>query len=170
MSREYRVNGDIKANFVNIVKEDGTLMKKVPFQDALKMAYNINMDIVEVAAVGDNGFPVCKILSYEKLMYRENKNQKSHNHKTETKEIRFNYNIGENDLKIKNKKVIEFLEKRNNVKYVLRLKGREKNMIDIAKQKMQECLNEFQDKAKWNKVDIASHDNAISITVMLNPA
>jgi translation initiation factor IF-3 len=169
MSKEYRINQNIKAEFVNLVKEDGVMLERTPIGQALEMAYSEELDLVEVSP-GGKGYPVCKILNFEKLIYKENKVQKQHQNKTETKEIRFSYNIGENDLRIKNKKVVEFLGKKNNVKYVLQLKGREKIMLENSKEKMNECLLEFQDIAKWNKIDISSHNNSISISVILNPA
>lgn len=169
MSKEYCINSEIKSPYVNLVMEDGVMRTGVSIREALNIAFNAELDLVEVSKNGN--IPVCKILSYEKMLYKEKKAQKQQSkHHTETKEIRFSYNIGENDLNIKNKKVLEFLNKKHNVKYVLQLRGREKSMVEQAKLKMDNCLLEFKDIAVWNKIDISGRDNSVVISVLLVPA
>jgi translation initiation factor IF-3 len=167
MSKEYCINNNIKAEFIQLVQIDGTIRDKISIKEALEIADSLDLDLVEVASK-EGVFPICKMMDYEKMKYKESKVKKPQVAKA-VKEMRVSYNIGSNDLKVKNKKVIEFLDKQHKVKYVLQLKGREKGMIDTAKQKMRTILEEFTDKASWVQTDVVNCNNMTSITVLLNP-
>jgi len=122
-------------------------------EDALKLAEEAEMDLVEVAPKADP--PVCKILDYGKYLYRQNKIEQKHKKmqkQTEMKGIRITFRIDTHDLETKIKQARGFIEDRNGVKVTLVFRGREATHSDIAKKK----LDLFYDSLK----DIAHMDQA----------
>jgi translation initiation factor IF-3 len=108
------------------VAENGDQLGIVAVADALKMAEEQNVDLVEIAPLAVP--PVCKLMDYGKFRYREQK--KAHEAKLkqkqiQVKEIKFRPGTDEGDYKIKVGKLIEFLEEGDKAKVTLRFRGRE---------------------------------------------
>jgi translation initiation factor IF-3 len=98
----------------------------VAVADALRMAEEQNVDLVEIAPLAVP--PVCKLMDYGKFRYREQK--KAHEAKLkqkqiQVKEIKFRPGTDEGDYKIKLGKLIQFLEEGDKAKVTLRFRGRE---------------------------------------------
>jgi translation initiation factor IF-3 len=94
--------------------------------DALRMAEEQNVDLVEIAPLAVP--PVCKLMDYGKFRYREQK--KAHEAKLkqkqiQVKEIKFRPGTDEGDYKIKLAKLVAFLEEGDKAKVTLRFRGRE---------------------------------------------
>jgi len=109
-----------------LVGENGDQLGIVAVADALKMAEEQNVDLVEIAPLAVP--PVCKLMDYGKFRYREQK--KAHEAKLkqkqiQVKEIKFRPGTDEGDYKIKVGKLIEFLEEGDKAKVTLRFRGRE---------------------------------------------
>jgi len=149
MPREYNVNHQIKARNVNLVMPDGSLKEAVPVSEALLLAEEENLDLVEMSPPKGESLPVCKIIDYGKMMYHQSKKSKSNKHTQRNKEIKYGFNIDVHDLQVKHNKVKEFLAKNYTVRYVLELRGREKYMVDEAVEKFAQNLLDFEDLAKW---------------------
>ena len=113
--------------------------------------------VVEVSPSHNGNLSICKLLDYGKMKYENNKNKKKHKKREVTKEIRFGVNISSHDLEVKNKKVLSLLEKKFKVKYVLFLKGREKQHILEAEEKMNNGLKSFDGFARWDKVQFSGN-------------
>lgn len=93
---------------------------------ALEKAYNLDLDLVEVAANAKP--PVCRIMNYDKYRYELKKKQQEAKKKQtviETKEVKFRPKTEEHDLNFKIKKIKQFLGKKNKVKITMRFRGRE---------------------------------------------
>jgi len=108
------------------VAENGDQLGIVAVGDALKMAEEQNVDLVEIAPLAVP--PVCKLMDYGKFRYREQK--KAHEAKLkqkqiQVKEIKFRPGTDEGDYKIKVGKLIQFLEEGDKAKVTLRFRGRE---------------------------------------------
>ena len=160
---KYVVNGDIRAKTVMLILEDGTKHGIVNKDEALRMADEVGLDLVQVSENNDGQPVTCKIIDLGKLKYKQSKNvKKSHNEVL--KEIRFHYNTGQRDLDIKNKKVFEFLEKKYRVFYHMELKGREKHLIKEALVKFNSNLELFLNLASW-KIPVVTNDG-ISVTLI----
>jgi len=104
------------------------------------MAKEEGLDLIEIAPNAKP--PVCRIMDYGKFQYqksRKEKLQKSKQKRTEIKGIRISPRIGQHDLNFKAKQAEKFLNQGHKVKIEMILKGREKGLIDIAKEK----LNKF---------------------------
>jgi translation initiation factor IF-3 len=111
---------------VRLVAENGDQLGIQPVSEALRLAEEQNVDLVEIAPLANP--PVCKLMDYGKFRYREQK--KAHEAKLkqkqiQVKEIKFRPGTDEGDYKIKLGKLIEFLEEGDKAKVTLRFRGRE---------------------------------------------
>jgi translation initiation factor IF-3 len=121
-----RINGEINAPEVRLVDENGEQLGVVATRDALKMAEERDVDLVEIAPLAKP--PVCKLMDYGKFKYREQK--KAHEAKLkqkqiQVKEIKFRPGTDEGDYQIKLRNLIRFLEEGDKTKVTLRFRGRE---------------------------------------------
>ncbi len=122
----HRINSQIKNEEVRVLMDDGEQLGVMKTNEAIDLAKNRKMDLVEIAA--SNNPPVCKIIDYGKFKYQEQKkkNEAKKKQKTiETKEIKIRPGTGEHDYQVKIKNAQKFLKGGNRVKFSLRYKGRE---------------------------------------------
>jgi translation initiation factor IF-3 len=95
------------------------------FQQAMKIADDQNLDLVEIAATANP--PVCRVVDYQKFLYAQKKKQKeakANQKKQEVKEIRFGPQTDEHDYQFKLKHAKEFLEEGNKVRAYVFFRGR----------------------------------------------
>ncbi|MBM3351802.1 MAG: translation initiation factor IF-3 [Betaproteobacteria bacterium] len=126
LERSQRINGEITAPQVRLVADEGEQLGIVAIADALRLAEERNVDLVEIAPLAVP--PVCKLMDYGKFRYREQK--KAHEAKLkqkqiQVKEIKFRPGTDDGDYKIKVGKLIAFLEEGDKAKVTLRFRGRE---------------------------------------------
>lgn len=94
-------------------------------QDALKLADNMELDLVEISPTADP--PVCKLIDYQKYLYQQRKKQKEIKAKTAkvtVKELRFGPNTDDHDYNFKLKHAVKFLEEGFKVRAYVFFKGR----------------------------------------------
>ena len=106
--------------------DDGEQHGIVPVREALRLAEEQDVDLVEIAPLAEP--PVCKLMDYGKFKYREQK--KAHEAKLkqkqiQVKEVKFRPRTEEGDYKIKLRNLIRFLEEGDKTKVTLRFRGRE---------------------------------------------
>jgi translation initiation factor IF-3 len=121
------MNNKIFAKSVQVITADGQNLGVMPTAQALQMAMDEGMDLVEINAI--NATPIVKIMDYGKFKYEQKKraNEARKNQKTiEMKEVWVKPFIEENDLNIKMKKVFEFLSSGNKVKIAVMTRGSKK--------------------------------------------
>jgi translation initiation factor IF-3 len=111
---------------VRLIGVNGEQVGIVPIVQALKMAEEAEVDLVEIAPLAKP--PVCKLMDYGKFKYREAK--KAHEAKLKqkqihVKEVKFRPSTDEGDYKIKLRNLIKFLEEGDKAKVTLRYRGRE---------------------------------------------
>ncbi len=119
-------NEKIYASVVLVINAEGQNIGEMKLSDALKMAYDQELDLVQVSK--NQAKPVTKITDYGKYRFEKRKRQqevKKNQKIVENKEVRLTTNIGAGDLEVKIKKTREFIEKGSNVKVSLKFKGRE---------------------------------------------
>lgn len=109
-----------------MIGANGEQVGVVPIAQALKMAEEAEVDLVEIAPLAKP--PVCKLMDYGKFKYREAK--KAHEAKLKqkqihVKEVKFRPGTDEGDYKIKLRNLIKFLEEGDKAKVTLRYRGRE---------------------------------------------
>jgi translation initiation factor IF-3 len=122
--QEHRTNNMIRVPNVRLVGENVTV-GVYPTADALKMAQEQALDLVEISPNADP--PVCKIIDYNKFLYekkRKEKEMKAKSKASEVKEIRFTPNTDDHDFDFKAKHAEKFLKDGDKVKAYVQFKGR----------------------------------------------
>ena len=129
-----RANRDIRGvRDVQLIDQDGQNRGTLPFFDALAIAEEAGLDLVEIAPNSDP--PVCKILDYGRFRFNEQKKQAEARKKQKTvevKEIKLRPGIDKHDYDVKMKAVQRFFEEGDKVKVTLRFRGREMAHQDIG--------------------------------------
>jgi translation initiation factor IF-3 len=121
-----RINGEINVLRVRLVDEKGSMVGVVGRNEALTMAAEAGLDLVEIAPNADP--PVCKILDYGKYKYEEQKKKNEARKKQkviEVKEIKLRPSIDDHDYEVKMRSMVKFLEEGDKVKVTMRFRGRE---------------------------------------------
>jgi len=111
---------------IRLIGSDGSQLGIVTVDEALKLADNDGLDLVEVSANADP--PVCRIMNYDKFRYEQAKQEQEAKKKqttVETKEIKFRPKTDEHDLNFKIRNIVKFLQQKNKVKLTMRFRGRE---------------------------------------------
>ena len=125
LKEQHRINEQIRAKEVRLVGDDNIEPKVYPLFQALKMAEDREMDLVEISP---NAVPpVCRIIDYSKFLYqlkKRQKEQKAKQVKVNVKEIRFGPQTDDHDYNFKLKHAIKFLQDGDKLKAVVVFKGR----------------------------------------------
>src|SRR6201992_1241517 len=143
--QEHRTNHMIRVPQVRLVG-DNIEVGVYPIQEALKMAQEQQLDLVEISPNADP--PVCKIIDYNKFLYekkRKEKEMKAKSKASEVKEIRFTPNTDDHDFDFKAKHAEKFLKDGDKVKAYVQFKGRAiqfKERGELLLLKFAERLNE----------------------------
>ncbi len=149
ISKKLRINRFIRVPTVRLIDEADNQLGIQPTEEALKMAEERGLDLVEVAPKASP--PVCKILDYGKYIYRQNKIEQKHKRlqkQAEMKGIRLSFRIDQHDLETKIRQARTFLEDRNSVKVTLVFRGREAAYVDLARSKLDLFYNSLKDIAQ----------------------
>src|SRR4051812_21032163 len=144
-----RVNEEIAVPSVRLVDEQGRMVGVVSRNEALTMADQAGLDLVEVAPGADP--PVCKILDYGKYKYEEQKRKNEARKKQkviEVKEIKLRPNIDDHDYEVKMRSMKRFLEEGDKVKVTLRFRGREMAHMELGHQLLARVRTDFEEHAK----------------------
>ncbi|KPK45945.1 MAG: translation initiation factor IF-3 [Nitrospira bacterium SM23_35] len=122
MSRDIRVNQHIRAREVRLIDADGGQLGIMPVFEALKVAKERQLDLVEVAP--NVVPPVCKILDFGRYRYQLSKKQ-TQKKAMGLKEVKIRPQITEYDLGLKVKNIRRFLDEGNKAKVTMFFRGRE---------------------------------------------
>ena len=139
-----RINHQIRVPQVRVVLEDGTSPGILSTRDALQMAKDAGLDLVEINPKAIP--PVCKILDYGKYKYEEKKKAaaaKKSQKVTEIKELTFRPNTDEHDLSHKLNLAKDFLAEGHKVKFAIRFRGREVTHPQVGRDKLDWLLKEL---------------------------
>ena len=122
--QQYRINEQIRAREVRIVGDD-VESSVMPTRDALRLAQQANVDLVEISPNAEP--PVCRLIDYSKFLYQQKKRQKelkAKQVKIEVKEIRFGPQTDDHDYNFKLKHAKGFLADGDKVKAYVFFRGR----------------------------------------------
>src|SRR6202795_2421633 len=128
-----RINEDISVLRVRLVDERGGMVGVVGRNEALAMAADAGLDLVEIAPGADP--PVCKILDYGKYKYEEQKKKNEARKKQkviEVKEIKLRPGIDQHDYDVKMRSMVSFIGEGDKVKVTMRFRGRELAHQDLG--------------------------------------
>lgn len=146
ISKEHMINDEIRAKEVRLVGAEGEQIGIKPIREALQMAIDLNLDLVNVAPQAKP--PVCRIMDYGKFRYETQKKEKEarKNQKVvDIKEVWFRANIEEHDYQTKFRNVIKFLGEGDKVKCSVRFRGREITHANIGQKILERVKNEVAD-------------------------
>jgi translation initiation factor IF-3 len=121
-----RVNDSIRVPQVRLIGADGEQIGIKSRDEALEYAWNLNLDLVEVAA--DARPPVCRVMDYSKYKYEQEQKAKlarRHQNVIVIKEIKLRPKVGQHDYETKRGHVLRFLKNRDKVKVTIMFRGRE---------------------------------------------
>jgi translation initiation factor IF-3 len=162
---QQRVNEQIRISPVRLIGAGGEQLGVVPTAQALDMAREAQLDLVEVAPTERP--PVCKIMDYGKFRYQQSrKSHKSKPHQQRLKEIRVRPKTGDHDIDVKINQARKFLEHKDKVLVNVLFRGRELQHIDEGRRIITGILEKLVDVAKVEK---APSMEGKRMTAMLAP-
>ena len=148
INTELQINEEIRDREVRLIGADGAQLGIVPVRRALELAEEAELDLVKI--VPNAQPPVCKLLDYDKHRYEQSKREKElrKNQKViEIKEVQLSATIGENDVAIKARNAVKFLQDGNKVKVSIRFRGRQITHTEIGMQVMNDFIERVKDYA-----------------------
>lgn len=161
------INEEIRVKEVRLIGPDGEQLGIKPTREALQMAADANLDLVNVAPTAKP--PVCRIMDYGKFRYEQQKREKEarKNQKVvDVKEIRLSATIDEHDFQTKLRNAIKFLKDGDKVKASVRFRGREIAHADIGKKVLERMAAET---AEFSNVERAPKLEGRSMIMILSP-
>lgn len=121
---KHRINEQIRISPVRVVGPDGEQVGVISTDQALAMARDNGLDLVEVAPEARP--PVCRIMDFGKFKYQISKrSNKTASHQQKIKEIRVRPKTGDHDIQVKVNKARDFLSHKDKVQITVLFKGRE---------------------------------------------
>jgi len=146
---ELRTNEQITASEVRVISSTGKQLGILSVREALNHAEDEGFDLVEVSP--DAKPPVCKIIDYGKLKYKEQKSKKEAKKKQKTfevKEIKMRPGINKHDYDVKIKALSKFIKDGNKVKISMRFRGREMEHQNIGINLLNKITEQVSEYAK----------------------
>jgi translation initiation factor IF-3 len=161
------VNERIRIREVRLIDEEGTQVGIVPTREALDMARERGLDLVEVAP---NAIPpVCRLMDYGKFRYEQSRKEREsrrNQHVVELKEVRIRPKIDDHDLETKGRQAAKFLDGGDKVKMTVTFRGREMAHPDIGKG----LLDQLADMLRpHGSIEQTPRLEGRAMTMMLNP-
>ena len=142
------MNERIRVREVRVIDEDGTQPGIMPPPQALAIARQKGLDLVEIAATAVP--PVCRIMDFGRYQYQEQKRARSakkHQKIIEVKEIKFRPKVDEHDYQFKKKHIERFLEDGDKVKATIFFRGREMAHPEIGRRILERLVEELREVA-----------------------
>lgn len=138
------MNEAIRAKEIRVVDEEGGQVGIMPPEQALAIAVQRELDLVEVAPQANP--PVCRIMNYGKFQYQVSKRAheaRKHQKQVVLKEIKFRPKTDEHDYQFKKKNIIRFLTEGNKAKATVVFRGREMTHQEIGRKLMERLVGEL---------------------------
>ena len=167
IAQELRVNDRIRVPQVRVVGADGSQIGILGTEEALKMAQDQDLDLVEVAGQADP--PVCRIMDYGKYKYEQAVKQKEARKKQSqvvVKEIKMRPKIDRHDYETKKGHVVRFLRQGAKVKVTIMFRGREMAHMDLGRRLLDRLAEDVTEIAK---VEVPAKVDGRNMTMVLNP-
>lgn len=168
--KELRVNKQIRSREVNVIDADGQHRGTMGFFDALRLAEESGLDLVEISPNARP--PVCKVIDYDKFRYERRKRLKEAK-KNQTvikmREIRMQPKIDTNDLDIKTKAIGKFLDGGDKCKVTIRFRGRELAHTELGKDVLDKILSLLDEKEIDFNVDSRPRMEGRNMSMLLSP-
>ena len=167
ISRDLRVNQAIRAREVRLIDDEGQQIGVVPLREALHMAAERGLDLVEVAPTANP--VVCRIMDYGRFKYEQEKREREarkKQHVMVVKELVIRPNIDAHDLQIRLRQGEGFLREGHKLKVTMRFRGREIVHVDLGVQTLQHMAEQL---AAVGQVESAPRQEGRALTMVLTP-
>jgi len=161
------VNEQINAREVLVVDADGTQLGVMKTSEALKLAQEKRMDLVNVAPAAKP--PVCRLMDYGKFKYEQSKKDREarKNQKVTTiKEVKLRPNIDKHDFDVKAKRSKKFLENGDKIKVTVMFRGREITHPENAQRLCDQLAKEL---AECSIIEKAAKQEGRNMIMILAP-
>ena len=158
------MNEQIRVSPLRVVDDEGGQLGVIERDEALRIADERGLDLVEVAP--NVRPPVCRLMDYSKHRYRQSKKRQHAAKHLAIKEIRLRPKTDVHDLEVKSRKAREFLLKGHKVVVNMLFRGREMAHVDFAQQNMKTLVEQLADVAK---VEGAAHMQGRRMNLILAP-
>lgn len=162
-----RVNHQIRVREVRVVGVNGEQLGVVPIQEALRLAEQADLDLVEIAP--QSRPPVCRLMDYGRFKYEQSKKEKEHRKGSKSavvKEIRMSPKTDRHDLEVKAKNAERFLRDGDRVKVTVRFRGREIVHSDLTRERL---LSMAQSLAEVGVLDRQPFMDGRQMSIILAP-
>jgi translation initiation factor IF-3 len=162
-------NQQIQSKYVKLI-ENEKMVGIVALNDALFRARQKNLDLVVITEGAGTDYPICKILDADSYRYNLEKQQKALAKRqreltVETKEIQLRPVTDQNDINVKVKNALRFLNDGDKVKVILKFKGREKSNKSLGFN----VMNKFLETLGEHKIEKPLSDTGNDLLLILAP-
>jgi translation initiation factor IF-3 len=162
-----RINDRIRAKEVRVIDDDGSQLGIMPPSQALMIAEEKGLDLVEIAASASP--PVCRIMNSGKYFYQQAKREseaRKHQRHIQVKEVKFRVKIDEHDFQFKKRNVERFLNDGNKVKSTVIFRGRELVHSEIGRRILTRLASELLETAL---VEVPPKQEGMTMVQILSP-
>lgn len=162
-----RINREIRADKLRVIKEDGEQLGILSLRDALMLAAEAGLDLVEISPTAKP--PVAKIIDYGKFRYHQQKKEKDSKKaqvQIKVKEVKLKPNIDTHDFMTKLKHARDFILKGNKVRISIMFRGREMLHINLGEKVVRDFCTELSDIAQ---IESTPKMMGRTITTVLSP-
>lgn len=166
IATELLINEEIRDREVRVIGADGAQLGVLPIKRALELAEEAELDLVKIVPTAQP--PVCKLMDYDKHRFEQSKKEREmrKNQKTiSLKEVQLSATIEENDVAIKAKNAIRFLQDGDKVKVSIRFRGRQIAHSDIGMKVMQDFIERTKEVSTVERRPMIEGRNMIMILV-----
>jgi translation initiation factor IF-3 len=167
INQRTRINQQIRISPVRVIDPEGEQAGILPIEQALAMAEELGLDLVEVAPMARP--PVCRIMDYGKFKYEEQRKAREarkKQHQIQIKEVKMRPGIEDHDFDFKTRHARRFLEEGNKVKVTMMFRGRQMAHPEMGREVLDRVLKEVSDIAK---VEMSPTMEARAMTMVLSP-
>lgn len=171
MAADLMMNEEIRDREVRVIDQNGEQLGVVPTRRALELAEEAGLDLVKIVPGAKP--PVCKLMDYDKYRYEQAKKEREirKNQKiVSIKEVQLSATIEENDIQVKAKAAIKFLQGGDKVKVSIRFRGRQITHQEIGLAVMQDFVTRVKDVAIVEKKPATEGRHMIMILAPKDPS
>ncbi|MDD5552155.1 MAG: translation initiation factor IF-3 [Candidatus Pacebacteria bacterium] len=150
--RKPRVNNQITEREIRVIGKEGENLGVLSLEESLQYAKECGLDLIEISR--NSNPPVCKVMDLGKYMYQEEKKAKKKRKGAKIgklKNIRISLRISEHDLETKINQTKKFLEKGYKARIEVFLRGREKALSNLAREKLETVFGNINTKMPLKK-------------------
>lgn len=161
-----RINSEIRANSVRVVDVSGQQLGILSIRDALAIATEKQLDLVEVAPNANP--PVCRLMDYGKYLYEKQKRERESRKaqkQIEVKELRLRPKTDEHDVQVVLTKIRKFVAEGAKVRVRIRFRGREMQHPEVARTLLERVAKEVADVTTVESMPLLDGSSMIMVLV-----